>query len=252
MTPRAPRSVDNRWYDDLGDGWWDPRGPVAALHELNPVRVDYFDEVVRRELPEGERPLVLDLGCGGGLVAEALAARGCAVLGLDASLPSLRTARRHARAGAARVAYAAGDAARLPLAGGVVDAVVAADVLEHVDDLGAVLREVARVLRPGGLLLFDTPARSWQTRLTLLWGAELMGWIPRRAHVYERLLTPAELVGHCAEAGLFVRELQGIETARPPLAAAWRYLRRRELGGFRLGGDLRFVFAGYARRLGVA
>ena len=104
MAPRAPRSVDNRWYDDLGDGWWDPRGPVAALHELNPVRVDYFDEVLRRELPEGERPLVLDLGCGGGLVAEALAARGCAVLGLDASLPSLRTARRHARAGAARVA----------------------------------------------------------------------------------------------------------------------------------------------------
>ncbi len=207
--------------------------------------------MLRRELPEAERPRVLDLGCGGGLVAEALAARGCELLGVDASLPSLRTARRHARASGVRVAYVAGDAARLPLRDGVVDAVVAADVLEHLDDLGAVLREVTRVLRPGGLLLFDTPARSWRTRLTLIWGAELLGWIPSRAHVYERLLTPPELVGRCAEAGLLVRELRGIEPARPPLEAAWGYLRRRELGGFRLSDDLRFVLAGYASRLEV-
>jgi len=97
--PRHPPPVDNRWYDDLGDGWWDPRGPVAALHELNPVRVDYFTEVLRRELTEADRPRVLDLGCGGSLVTEALAERGCEVLGLDASLPSLRTAQRHSHHG---------------------------------------------------------------------------------------------------------------------------------------------------------
>ena len=122
------------------------------------MRVGYFAEVLRRELPEARRrPVVLDLGCGGGLVAEALAQRGCAVLGVDASLPSLRTARRHARAGGARVAYVSGDAARLPLGDGAVDAVVAADVLEHVDDLAAVLREVARVLRPGGCCCSTRP-----------------------------------------------------------------------------------------------
>ena len=75
--------------------------------------------------------------------------------------------------------------------------------------------------------------------------------MPRRAHVYERLLTPAELVSSCAEAGLLVRELRGIEAARSPLAAVWVYLRRRELGGFRLSDDLRFVFAGYARHANV-
>ncbi|MEE8338187.1 MAG: methyltransferase domain-containing protein, partial [Dehalococcoidia bacterium] len=76
--------VDNRWYDRLGSEWWDERGLVAALHELNPLRVRYFVETLRRERPAASH--VLDLGCGGGLVAEAIAAQGYAVTGLDASL----------------------------------------------------------------------------------------------------------------------------------------------------------------------
>ena len=91
--------IDNRWYGRIDDEWWGERGLVAALHELNPLRVRYSVERLRRGQPTTTR--VLDLGCGGGLVAEALATAGLDVVGLDASPPSLRTARDHARRGAA-------------------------------------------------------------------------------------------------------------------------------------------------------
>lgn len=241
--------INNDWYDELGDAWWEPRGPVAALLEFNPVRAGYFLEVLRRELPGVGRPRVLDVGCGGGLVAEALAERGCAVVGLDASLPSLRAARRHAGVRGTVPSYLGGVTERLPFAAESFDAAVCADSLEHVADLDATLREVARVLRPGGLLLFDTPTRSWRTRVALIWGAELLRFAPRRAHVYGRLLTPGELTACCADAGLIVGELRGAEVVRSPLAAAWGYLRRRQLGGFALSDDTRFVFLGYATRI---
>lgn len=242
--------INNQWYDDLGDAWWDRRGPVAALHEFNPVRVGYFLEALQRELPDSlpsvGRPRVLDLGCGGGIVAETLIEGGCEVVGLDPSLPSLRVARRHGGMNAPD--YLGGAAERLPLAGEAFEAVVCADVLEHVEDLDATLREIRRVLRAGGLLLFDTPTRSWQTRVALIWAAELLGFAPRRTHVYGRLLTPEDLAARCAAAGLELREVHGAELVRSPPAAVWGYLRRRELGGFRLGEDTRFVFLGVARR----
>ncbi len=171
--------IDNRWYDGLGAAWWDTRGPVAALHELNPVRVAYFVEVLRRERPAARR--VLDGGCGGGLVAEALAREGFNVVGLDASLPSLRAAREHASRNGVSVAYLGGDVQRLPFGDEAFDAVVLAELIEHVDDPDRLLRDVARVLAPGGLLLFDTPNRTWRSRLGLIWVAETLGWAPRHA-----------------------------------------------------------------------
>ena len=239
--------IDNRWYDGLGAAWWDPHGLVAALHELNPVRVAYFVETLRRERPAARR--VLDGGCGGGLVAEALAREGFDVVGLDASLPSLpslRAAREHATREATAVAYLGGDARRLPFADGAFDAVVLAELIEHVDDPDRLLRDVARVLAPGGLLLFDTPNRTWLSRLGLIWVAETLGWAPRHTHDFRRLLTPAELDARCAAAGLTVRERRGLSLRRSPPVALWGYLRRRELGGFRLSDDLRLSYIGYA------
>ena len=241
--------IDNRWYDALCGGWWERRGPVAALHEVNPVRVRYFVEALRRERPGARR--VLDLGCGGGLVAEALAREGFEVAGLDASLPSLLVAREHARDEGVALACVGGDGQRLPFAGGRFDAVVCTEVLEHVERPDALLREAARVLAPGGALLFSTPNRTWRARLGLIWVPEALRWTPRHTHEYRRFLTPAELTAGCAAAGLEVRELRGLSLVRPAPLALWGYLRLRELGGFRLSRDLRVDYIGYATLAGA-
>lgn len=232
--------VDNRWYDRLGSEWWDERGLVAALHELNPIRVGYFVEALRQERPDASR--VLDLGCGGGLVAEAIAAEGYAVTGVDASLPSLRAARDHGRS----AYYCGGDASALPFANRSFDAVVCSEVLEHVEDPDAVLREITRVLVPGGLLLFSTPNRTWFARVGLIWVAELLRWAPRRTHVYSQFITPIELALRMQRAGLVMREHRGIALRRAAVQAMWGYLRRRELGGFRLSHDRRLQYIGWA------
>ena len=238
--------VDNRWYDGVGAQWWEQHGPVAALHEVNPVRVEYFTQAIRRAFPAAARPRVLDLGCGGGLVAEGLAREGFAVTGIDASLSSLSAARDHAMALHDAQHYAGGDALRLPFAGGAFDDVVFADVIEHVGDPDRLLAEAARVMAPGGLFLFDTPNRTWFTRAGLIWAAELLGWAPRHMHDYRRLLTPEELVARCVHAGLVVREVRGLPLRASAPRAAWGYLRRRELGGFHVSDDLRLSFTGFA------
>jgi 2-polyprenyl-6-hydroxyphenyl methylase/3-demethylubiquinone-9 3-methyltransferase len=232
--------INNRWYDRLGSERWDERGLVAALHEVNPVRVGYFIETLTRERPDASR--VLDLGCGGGLVAEAVAAEGYAVTGLDASLPSLRAAREHGRS----AAYCGGDALALPFADGSFDAVICSEVLEHVAHPDVLLRETVRVLMPGRLMLFSTPNRTWFARLGLIWVAELLRWAPRRTHVYSAFIRPVELALRMQRAGLTMREHRGIALRRPAALAMWGYLRSRELGGFRLSHDRRLQYIGWA------
>ena len=242
--------IDNDWYDDLGDGWWDPRGPVAALHEFNHARAAYAVELIRCALPDVARPRVLDIGAGGGLFSASLSAVGFEVIGLDASVPSLRAARRNTVQPGDPLApsYLTGDALRLPLADASVDAAVCSEVLEHVEAPGVLIEEAARVLRPGGLFYFDTPNRTLFARIGLIEVAERIGWAPRGTHDYRRFLTPGELSRLVRAAGLRRGPLRGFSLRRNPLLAAWGYARRRYLGGFALGDELRFVIAGSARK----
>lgn len=192
-----PRPSSDADLGELPDRlWWDPDGPARLLHAMNPIRVGFF----LRELgvPAGQR--VVDAGCGGGLVAAALTQAGATVIGVDPAPTSLAVARR---AAGARFHAVAGRLEQLPLADASVDAVVAADVLEHVGDLPAAVREIARVLRPGGRLLFDTINRTaWSWAVALLGAERLTDLVPRGTHQWRLFIRPDELHQLLTGAGL--------------------------------------------------
>jgi 2-polyprenyl-6-hydroxyphenyl methylase/3-demethylubiquinone-9 3-methyltransferase len=247
-------SIDNTFYDRLGEDWWAPRGPMAGLQQLNPVRAAYFESACAGALrPHGPGLAglrVLDVGCGGGFLAEALACAGADVSAVDRSLSTIEVARRHAASANLAIDYRPADALALPYAEGEFDAVVSSDFLEHVSEqLELVLAEQARVLRPGGLLGFETINRTLLARIVLIWLAQdLLRVVPRRLHDARLFIPPNTLVDTLARLGLRVDDLQGVVPAHGPLAFLWGYLTRRESGGFRLGRRMAVSYIGYALR----
>lgn len=240
--------IDNRWYDDLADSWWDRDGPVAALHEVNPVRGGYFLDVLGLETSEGAGPRILDLGCGGGLMAEIYAGAGAWTVGLDPSRQSLQAARRH-QCQLANPLYLAGRGEELPFADATFDAVCAADSLEHVAQLERVLDECVRVLRPGGRFVFDTINRTFRSRLVMIWAAQ--NWLrlaPAHTHAYEAFIRPEELRSALERRGMRWGELRGLSFQQNALRAGWSYWRTRRLGGFRLSDDTGISYLGYAEK----
>ncbi len=244
-----PNPIDNDWYHELGDAWWDPEGIVGPLHEINPTRLDYFCGVLG-DL-RGKR--VLELGSGGGLMAEAYARGGARVSGIDRSLPSLRVADNHATAGGLSIDYAGSVAERLPFPDAAFDAVVTADVLEHVDDVPRVIGEVARVLKPDGCFVYDTINRTWKSRLLLVWLPErVFRMAPLHTHEFGRFIKPAELHALLARYGLTNCETRGLPLRRHPIAAGISYARTRRLGGFVLSDDTSMSYVGYAMKAAAA
>jgi 2-polyprenyl-6-hydroxyphenyl methylase / 3-demethylubiquinone-9 3-methyltransferase len=249
LTPLDPAltPIDNSFYDQVGDAWWDESGPFSALHEMNPVRVGYFHRVFTDRLgtPAGIR--VLDVGCGGGLVSEALGRLGYQVRGVDLNVGAVAAATRHAQRSGVEVSYEVGSADRLPGADASVDAVVASDVLEHLHDLDACLAEMARVLRPGGVLAFDTINRTTRSYLVMIVAAEWLLRINRRGtHNWRMFIRPSELGALAAGRGLDLVAHTGLAPARPVPAATVSYLRSRRLGGYRLTPDDSASYIGYA------
>jgi 2-polyprenyl-6-hydroxyphenyl methylase/3-demethylubiquinone-9 3-methyltransferase len=249
------RSIDNRWYDELGDEWWSPNGRMALLQQLNPARATYFRAACARALgrPADDggdvRGLrVLDVGCGGGFLAEALARAGAEVSGVDLSAGTIETAQCHARRQGLAVDYRVADAADLPFPDGAFDAVLSSDFLEHVSDhLDAVVAEQARVLRPEGVMGFETVNRTWRARLVLVWlGERILRVAPRHLHDPRMFVRPSELAACLSRHGLRVVELAGLSPARNPALFLAGYLVRRESGGFRLSRDPSISYIGYA------
>ena len=224
--------VDNDLYDRMSDTWWDDAGFLNVLQSaLNPVRVPFLERQLRTRFatPQGLR--VLDVGCGGGLLAEELARLGCLVTGIDPSRRSLEAARAHASASGLEIDYVHGVAEALPADDGAFDAVVCCDVLEHVTDLGATIREVARVLRPGGLYLYDTINRTRRSKLLVIkifqeWRPT--AFMPPNLHDHAAFITPAELAALLGSSGLEPGSIVGIGPGvTPPRAIALMRARAR-------------------------
>jgi 2-polyprenyl-6-hydroxyphenyl methylase/3-demethylubiquinone-9 3-methyltransferase len=194
-------------YDTVADRWWsDDIRWVRTLKNLVPGRLKWFDRQI-----DWQGKAVLDLGCAGGFMAEALAARGADVTGIDPAANAIDAARAHAHTTGLRIGYDVGVGEALPYDDRSFDAVVCVDVLEHVADLNMVLSEVARTLRPGGLFLFDTINRNPLAQLATITIAEdILRLLPRGTHDPAMFIKPRELRTAMQGAGLVPGAVTGL------------------------------------------
>ncbi len=252
-TSRA--AVDNALYDELGERWYTAADdPVALLRAEARTKNPWVRSVIRRAHPERDAGdlRVLDVGCGAGFLTNDLARDGLRVTGIDASGPSLAVARAHDATGA--VEYIEANAYALPFADASFDVVTCMDFLEHVEGPDLVILEAARVLRPGGVLIFHTFNRNWLAALVVIRGVE---WFvkntPPAMHVLRLFLKPEEVAAFCRQAGLSSPEFCGI--APDPLRRAfWKLLWTREVPpdfGFRIVRSTRLAYLGHAIKIAV-
>jgi 2-polyprenyl-6-hydroxyphenyl methylase/3-demethylubiquinone-9 3-methyltransferase len=194
-------------FDALAGRFWDPRGEFRPLHLLNPVRVRF---VAERAALAGAR--VLDVGCGGGLLAEALARAGAQVTAIDLAPGMIEVARLHALEQGLDIDYRVVAAEAVAAAERAFDVVTCMEMLEHLPAPATMMRTLAALVRPGGSVFISTLNRNLKSFLLAIVGAEyIMSLIPRGTHEYERLIRPAELARWARSAGLSLRELAGIE-----------------------------------------
>lgn len=194
-------------FDALAARWWDPEGDFRTLHDINGPRVDYLAERVSLD---GVR--VLDVGCGGGVLSEALAERGARVTGIDAAGRVLEVARLHMAESGLDIDYRQVTAESLAQTdAGAFDVVCCLEMLEHVPDPAQTVAACGQLCKPGGQLLLSTINRSPLAWATAIVGAEyLLGLLPRGTHRYDRLIRPDELAAACRRCGLDVREITGM------------------------------------------
>ncbi|MEL6642676.1 MAG: bifunctional 2-polyprenyl-6-hydroxyphenol methylase/3-demethylubiquinol 3-O-methyltransferase UbiG [Pseudomonadota bacterium] len=194
-------------YDEVAAQWWsDDIRWVRTLKNLVPGRLAWFDKHI-----DWSDKAVLDLGCAGGFMSEALAKRGAHVTGIDPAADAIDAARDHAAATDLSIRYDVGVGEALPYPEGAFDAVVCVDVLEHVSDLQKVLSEIERVLKPGGIFLFDTINRNPISRLATITVAEdVLRLLPKGTHDPDLFIKPSELADAMGKAGLIVGPTTGL------------------------------------------
>ena len=210
MSEPASRNADQAELDkfsELAHRWWDPESEFKPLHDINPLRLDWIDREVGLV---GKK--VLDVGCGGGILAESMATRGALVTGIDLSDKALSVARLHLLESGQKVDYRKISAEEL--AAGMPDAfdiVTCLEMLEHVPVPASTVRACARLVRPGGRVFFSTINRNPKAYLFAVVGAEyVLNLLPRGTHDYTRFIRPAELARYCRDAGLAGEEVIGM------------------------------------------
>ena len=194
-------------FGDLAHRWWDPNSEFKPLHDINPLRIGWIEKQVGLA---GKK--VIDVGCGGGLLSEGMAACGAQVTGIDLSEKPLGVAKLHLYESSHKVDYrlisAEDMAAQAPAA---FDAVTCLEMLEHVPDPASIVKACATLVKPGGQVFFSTLNRNPKAYLMAVVGAEyVLNMLPKGTHEYARFLKPAELSRFCREAGLQVEEIVGM------------------------------------------
>ena len=216
-------------FTAMADEWWDPTGKFKPLHKFNPVRLRYIRDTAERHFglkPKLKRPLaglrVLDIGCGGGLVAEPMARLGADVVAVDASEANIKTAITHARGGGLNIDYRAGTAEGLIEAGEApFDIVLNLEVVEHVADPAQFLTDTSHLVKPGGFMLVATINRTTKAFALAIVGAEyVLRWLPRGTHEFDKFLKPREIESALAKAGMQTEPPQGV--FYNPVADSWR------------------------------
>lgn len=210
MSPTLHHNVDRdeiAKFEALASRWWDPHSEFKPLHDINPLRLDFID--ARCGLA-GRK--VVDVGCGGGILAESMAHRGAQVTGIDMGEAPLGVARLHAQESGVEVDYrhtsAEALAAEHP---GEFDVVTCMEMLEHVPDPGSVVQACARLVKPGGHIFFSTINRTPKAYALAIVGAEyVLRMLPRGTHEYNKFIRPSELAGWCREHRIAVREQSGL------------------------------------------
>lgn len=229
--------IDNDIYERLGDSWWDEGSPLCLMHgSITSGRFAYFRDVLERQRGAAVSGLsALDIGCGGGFLAEEFAARGCQVTGVDPSPASVDAARAHATARGLRIDYQVGTGEHLPVPDAAFELAYCCDVLEHVADLDRVISETARVLKPGGLYLFDTINRTARSKLIMIKVMQewpLVRVVDAAIHDWDMFIKPAELAAALERYGLKTGEITGLgpRASVPAMLGCFVAMRRRRIG----------------------
>ncbi len=219
--------VEVERFGAIAAEWWNPRGKFRTLHQINPVRLTFLREQIMAHQARGglgARPFtgltILDVGCGGGLIAEPLARLGATVTGLDPAEENIAVARSHAAEQGLAIEYIAGTTEDLAGTGRQFDCVCALEVVEHVPDVTDFLKSCAALIKPGGLFLTATLNRTAKSYALAIVAAEyVFRWLPRGTHQWSRFLTPDELRSHMQAAGLDPSSERGMVYS--PFSGTW-------------------------------
>src|SRR5579871_6747454 len=228
MTDATVDEAEVAKFSAMADEWWDPAGKFAPLHKFNPVRLTFIRDTAAsyfgrpaKSIKPFEGLALLDIGCGGGLLCEPMARLGFAVTGIDPSARNIGTAKAHADASGLAISYRATTAESLVAEGLVFDVVLNMEVVEHVADLRAYLRDCAKLVKPGGLMIVATLNKTLKSLALAKIGAEyILRWLPPGTHDWNRFIAPADLRRMLEESGLNPLKTQGVEFS--PLAWDWR------------------------------
>lgn len=215
-------------FSRLAADWWDPHGPMAPLHKLNPLRLEFIRDKTAARFERDTRKLdclkalrILDIGCGAGILSEPLARLGADMVGADPSEENIAAASAHAQESGLAVDYRATSAEDLAAQGEQFDVVLAMEVVEHVTDVGDFVATCASMVKPGGLMIAATLNRTLKSFALAIVGAEyILRWLPRGTHQWDKFVTPRELETAIERSGLNVTAERGV--VYNPFADRWQ------------------------------